>query len=167
VSTDAREGRLGPALLVALLVASLIAGVLVYRARTADLALEVPRIDRLLGVGGEAKMPVELEFFVRFDEPNAQVEIVGKGDEPVRTFGEDVALAADERIECEWDGLDDAGDPVPPGAYRLRVVLPEQDRDMVFPLRILVRQQAEPDEGSSAALEGPSCVRAESGEALG
>jgi hypothetical protein len=38
---------------------------------------------------------------------------------------------------------------------------------MVFPLRILVRQPpAEPDDGSSAALEGPSCVRAESGEAL-
>ena len=36
----------------------------------------------------------------------------------------------------EWDGLDDAGDPVLPGRYRLRVILPSADRDMVFPRRI-------------------------------
>ena len=128
-----REGRLGPALLVALLVASLITGILVYRARTPNLALEVPKIDRLLGTGGKADLPVEFVFFVRFDEPHALVELVGRGDETVRTFAADAALTADERVRCIWDGVDDEGDRVEPGNYRLRVLLPEQDRDMVFP----------------------------------
>ena len=38
-----------------------------------------------------------------------------------------------------WDGLDDAGDKVEPGRYRLRVTLPEEDRVMVFPKRLDVR----------------------------
>ena len=39
----------------------------------------------------------------------------------------------DESVTCAWDGLDDAGDKVEPGRYRLRVTLPGQDRVMVFP----------------------------------
>ena len=151
-----REGRLGPALLVALLVASLITGILVYRARTPNLALEVPKIDRLLGTGGKADLPVEFVFFVRFDEPHALVELVGRGDETVRTFAADAALAADERVRCIWDGVDDEGDRVGPGNYRLRVVLPEQDRDMVFPQRIAVRRappEPEPDAGEPCEFE--------------
>lgn len=151
-----RERRLGPALLVALLVASLITGILVYRARTPNLALEVPKIDRLLGTGGKADLPVEFVFFVRFDEPHALVELVGPGDETVRTFAADAALAADERVRCIWDGVDDEGDRVAPGNYRLRVVLPEQDRDMVFPQRIAVRRpppEPEPDAGEPCEFE--------------
>ena len=151
-----RERRLGPALLVALLVASLITGILVYRARTPNLALEVPKIDRLLGTGGKADVPVEFVFFVRFDEPHALVELVGRGDETVRTFAADAALAAEERVRCIWDGVDDEGDRVGPGNYRLRVVLPEQDRDMVFPQRIAVRRappEPEPDAGEPCEFE--------------
>ena len=42
-------------------------------------------------------------------------------------------------MSCLWDGLDDDGDPVEPGRYRLRVTLPEEDREMVFPRRLDVR----------------------------
>ena len=170
MSAPEREGRAGPALLVAILVASLLTGVLVYRARTPDLALEVTRIERLLGEGRKADLPVEIEFFVRFDEPHALVQIVGKGDEPVRTFAEDVPLADEERISCEWDGIDDDGAPVPPGNYRLRVVLPEQGRDMVFPQRILVRQPGgDPEsvageDGSTGYAPLAACEREETGE---
>ena len=175
MSPSGREGRLGPALLVALLVAALAAGVLVYHARTPDLALEVPEetFDRLLGTRGEAELPVEIEFFVRFGEPHARVEIVGSEDATVRTFATDVPLAEDERIQCLWDGRDDDGDPVPPGNYRLRVVLPGQDRDMVFPLRILVRQPGgDPGSVTDADGEAPvavesACERVDTGEALG
>jgi hypothetical protein len=161
VNPDEREGRLGPALLVALLAASLLAGVLVYNARTPNLALEVPDIERLLGSGDEADIPVDLIFFVRYDEPEALVEIVGSEDATVRTLASDVPLEAEERIACSWDGTDDEGDPVPPGNYRLRVVLPEQDRDMVFPQRIKVRKPPPPVEDEV----GAPCVR-DSGEAL-
>jgi hypothetical protein len=174
VSPSGRDGRLGPALLVVLLVAALAAGVLVYHARTPDLALEVPRetFDRLLGTRGEAELPAEMQFFVRFDEPHARVEIVGREDVTVRTFATDVPLAEDERIRCLWDGRDDDGDPVAPGNYRLRVVLPGQDRDMVFPLRILVRQpggdpgSVADEDGASAVVES-GCERIATGEALG
>jgi hypothetical protein len=165
VSPPAREGRLGPALLVALLAAALVTGVLVYHARTSNLALEVPRIDRQLGVNAEAVLPVEFEFFVRFDEPDALVEIVGQDDATVRTLAAGVALRADERVRCEWEGLNDEGDPVPPGNYRLRVVLPGEDRDMVFPQRILVRR-SQPEEAVDALTEGALCERAADGEAL-
>jgi hypothetical protein len=163
VSPEGGEGRVGPALLVALLVAALVTGVLVYHARTADLALEVPQIERMLGDGGDAEIPVELEFFVRFDEPHARVEIVGSGDMPVRTFAADVALEAEERIGCRWDGRDDQGDPVAPGNYRLRVLLPDQDRDMVFPQRIAVRRP--PPDGAVAIAD--ECEREATGEVLG
>jgi hypothetical protein len=168
VSPDAREGRLGPALLVALLVAALIAGIFVYRARTADLALEVPTLDRLQSKEGDGEFPAEIEFFVRFDEPDATVQIVGRGDAPVRTLAEGVELRDGELIRCEWQGYDDDGDPAPPGNYRLRVVLPGQDRDMVFPLRMLVRMPvAEPNEGSrSVTVTSPECQRTETGEVL-
>jgi hypothetical protein len=156
-----------------MLLVALVAGILVYRARTPDLALEVTRVERLLGAGGEADLPVEIEFFVRFDEPHALVQIVGKGDEPVRTFAADTPLADEERIDCRWDGLDDEGQPVPPGNYRLRVVLPDQDRDMVFPQRILVRQpggdagSVAGDDGSTGSAPLSPCVREASGERLG
>jgi hypothetical protein len=161
VNPDEREGRLGPALLVALLAASLLAGVLVYNARTPNLALEVPEIERLLGSGDEADIPVDLTFFVRYDEPEALVEIVGSEDATVRTLASSVPLEAEERIACSWDGTDDEGDPVPPGNYRVRVVLPEQDRDMVFPQRIKVRKPPPPIEDEA---DSP-CVR-DSGEVL-
>ena len=164
MNPPAREGRLGPALLVALLVATLITGVLVYRARTPDLALEVPQIDRELGTNADAKLPVKLEFFVRFDEPDALVEIVGREDATVRTLATGVELRDDERIKCAWEGLDDEGEPVPPGNYRLRVVLPGQDRDMVFPQRIRVRRSQPPR--VVVAVPGTPCERVPTREPL-
>jgi hypothetical protein len=173
VNPQGPEGRFGPALLVALLVVSLAAGVIVYNARTPNLALEVPErtFDRRLGTSGKAKIPVELQFFVRFDEPDARVEIVGSEDVTVFRFAEDAELRAEERIECAWDGRDDEGNPVSPGNYRLRVVLPGQDRDMVFPLRILVRQPGgDSDSVGSAAAEEPDtasgCEHVDTGEPL-
>jgi hypothetical protein len=160
VSPAAHEGRLGPALLIALLAATLAAGVLVYHERTANLALEVPKLDRILGTGPRGETRVEIEFFVRFDEPNATVLIAGLKDAPVRTFGEGVPLADGERIECAWDGIDDDGEPAPPGSYRLRVVLPEHDRDLVFPQRIKVTPSFEPTE------EDAGCRRKAGGEPL-
>jgi len=174
VSSQGAEGRIGPALLVAMLVAALAAGVFVYHARTPDLALEVPEetFDRRLGTSGKAQIPVGLEFFVRFDEPHSRVEIVGREDATALVLAEDVALAEDELIRCEWDGRDDDGNPVAPGNYRLRVVLPGQDRDMVFPLRILARQPGGDSAtvgaaGEEEAAAGSGCERAATGEPLG
>lgn len=143
---DAQSGgRLGPALLVSLLVLTLVAGALVYRARTSDLALEVLSLvegecmDR-----GETK---EIEFFVRFDEPHATVQIVAAGQIPVRTLDADAALISEQRATYDWDGLDDDGEPVDRGRYRVRVVLPEQGRDMVYPTKLTVTPSQGPRAG--------------------
>lgn len=150
-------GRLGPALLLALLAASLVLGALVHRARTPDLALEVPRIERVLrlgeaGEGGAAR----IRFFVRFDDDEASVQVVGAERRPVRTLYEG-PLTADREVVCEWDGRGDDGDLVAPDDYRLRVVLPGEDRDMIYPRRIFARSSQAADERESPAASASAC----------
>jgi len=113
----------------------LVAGILVYRARTPDLALEVVGFERTL----DAERPTaEIVFFVRFSEPEARVELVGRDQVLARTLASSLPLTEGQRIRCVWDGLDDEGEKVEPGRYRLRVTLPGEDREMVFPRRLEV-----------------------------
>lgn len=123
---------MGAITVIALLVASLVLGLLVYRARTPDLALEVTSFPE--DFGGESF--AEIIFFVRFDEEEAKVEIVGRDQVVARTLAESIPLEAEERIRCVWDGLDDEGEKVEAGRYRLRVTLPGEGRQMVFPKRL-------------------------------
>jgi hypothetical protein len=142
----ARGSRLGAVGLIGLLVASLVLGLYVYKARTPDLALEVTKFPREFSSGPAA----EIEFFVRFDSEDATIEIVGRDQVVARTLAGPIELSEEEPVSCVWDGLDDDGDPVEPGRYRLRVTLPEEDREMVFPRRLDIRAgdvTAEDDEG--------------------
>lgn len=132
--------RLGPAVLIFLLIGALVAGILVYRARTPDLALEVVSFDRTLDA---ERRIAEIVFFVRFSEPEARVEIVGRDQVLARTLAPSLSLDEGERIRCAWDGLDDEGERVDPGRFRLRVTLPGEDREMVFPRRLDVEAAPE------------------------
>ncbi|HYH60451.1 MAG TPA: hypothetical protein VD766_01155 [Solirubrobacterales bacterium] len=132
------QSRLGAAALVALLIVSLALGIFVFRARTPDLALEVTSFPKELDEKGLA----EITFFVRFDEPGAKVEVVGRDQVIARTLAPSIALNEDEPVTCAWDGLDDDGGKVEPGRYRLRVTLPGQERVMVFPRRLDVQPGA-------------------------
>jgi len=145
------ESGLGAAALVALLAVSLLLGIFVFRARTPDLALEVTNFPQELDEQGLA----EITFFVRFDEPTATVEIVGRDQVVARTLAPSIALNEDEALTCAWDGLDDDGDKVEPGRYRLRVTLPGEDRVMVFPRRLDVQPGAK--EGYELVFSEP-CV---------
>jgi hypothetical protein len=77
-----------------------------------------------------------IEFYVRSSDPEATVQIVGPHRQRVRTLYRG-PLTADKRITLTWNGrtssghLANAHEP-----YRLRVVLPGQDRDMVYPQQI-------------------------------
>jgi hypothetical protein len=129
---------LGAALFFALVVASLLTSVLVVRARTPDLVLEVlqPRVDQRVVFGpGAGQRRVTIEFFVRESDPHAVVGIVDRHEDLIRTLDPDVALSADDPVVYRWDGSTDSGAPAPPGRYRLLVGLPAQDREMVFPRR--------------------------------
>lgn len=121
-------------LLCLLLAASLIVAVIVFRERTPDLALEVLRMNRNLPREGIA----EIEFFTRFDEEDATIEIVGRNKVTARTLADGIALRRDEVMRCVWDATEDDGGLAAPGRYRLRVVLPGADRDMIFPRRLRV-----------------------------
>lgn len=134
-----RSERLGPALLLVLLALSLAITVLVYRERSPDLALEVVSLPREITPDGDGKRDTApVEFFVRFDEPDATIEIVGAHFARVRTLASGFELAAGETVRCIWDARDDAGELAPLGHYRLRVVLPGQERSMVFPRKVRV-----------------------------
>jgi hypothetical protein len=131
--------RAGPVLFVALLVASVVTAAGVLHARTPDLALQVTRFTttvspRTDGAGDRAR----ISFFVREGDPDARVEIVGPSLKVVRTLYRG-PLVADQPVSFTWDGRSEAGRPVDPhDRYRLRVILPGQERDMVYPRRIAV-----------------------------
>ncbi|MDQ3728527.1 MAG: hypothetical protein M3355_02945 [Actinomycetota bacterium] len=143
--------RLGALALVALLIVSLAFGIFVLRARTPDLALEVTSFPKELDDRGFA----QFAFFVRFDEPDATVEVVGRDQEVARTLAPSIALEADRPMLCNWDGRDDEGEKIEPGRYRLRVSLPGEERLMVFPRRLDIQPGARDGKGS---VTGQPCV---------
>jgi hypothetical protein len=137
----------GAALFVCLFAAALVAAAIVGAARTSDLILEVAHdFPARFSPDGDGEDDVaRITFFVRESDADASVYIVGRDLAPIRTLDEHAALEADDRVTYTWDGRTDDGDPAPIARYRLRVVLPGQDRDMVFPQRIdLIRNGVEP-----------------------
>ncbi|CAN5435525.1 hypothetical protein BH10ACT11_BH10ACT11_05780 [soil metagenome] len=150
-----RLGGLGGALLLLLLVASVGAAAYVYHARTPDLALQAKLLDRKFApsANGEGQRS-RIAYFVRFNEPHATIELVGRDKTLVRTIGDDVPLRKDDRQLYRWNGLDDEGELAAPGAYRLRVILAGHDRDMIFPRRITVEPEPFEPEKRSAGKDG-------------
>jgi hypothetical protein len=135
--------RAGPVLFVALLVASMVTAAIVVRARTPDLALEVTHLTpRISPQGGGKQRVARIRFFVRESHPEATVEVVGPNLRSVRTLYTG-PLTRDEEVSLTWDGRNRAGAIANPGRrYRLRVVLPSSDRDMVYPRRIEIVEPA-------------------------
>jgi hypothetical protein len=128
-------------LFAAMLIAALIVSVLVVRARTPDLMLEVTKRTARFDPDDDGRRDVAVvRYFVREDDPGATVQIVGPDLEIVRTFIDQGPLAANRPMRLIWDGRTDTGERAPPGRYRLRVILPSVDRDMVFPRRIDLRR---------------------------
>lgn len=125
------------ALFALLLVASVVvAGVVVY-ARTPNLELEVIDIPGKFSPNGDGNRDsARIRFYVRDSDPHAIVQIVGSDRRRVRTLYRG-PLTADERVTLRWNGRTSAGRLADPhDRYRLRVVLPSQDRDMVYPRQI-------------------------------
>lgn len=131
---------LGIVLFVALFCATLVVTGVVINAKTPDLMLEAPGLPLTFSPDGDGRHDVaRISFFVRESEPHARVEIVDTDDETVRTLDPDVALVADRHYTYRWNGRTDLGGAAPFGRYRLRVVLPSLDRDVVFPRQIELR----------------------------
>jgi hypothetical protein len=121
-------------LFAALFVAAMSVAALTLRARTPDLVLEVTRLPQALTPNGDGDHDkAVIRFFVREDEPHATVQIVGRDRRIVRTLDADADLRENERVTYVWRGHNDGGGSAPPGRYRLRVVMPSHERDVVFP----------------------------------
>jgi len=131
----------GAVVFFALLAATLAVAVVIVRARTPDLVLEVESISpRELVVDGFDTDPAEVEisFFVRESDPRAEVEIVAPDGQVVRTLAAATPLEAEEVVTYRWDARSDGGSLVRPERYRLQVTLPESGREMAWPRRIVV-----------------------------
>jgi hypothetical protein len=73
---------------------------------------------------------------VRDSDPHATVQIVGPDNRVIRTLHRG-PLVAYEHNTFTWNGRRPGGRLANPrDGYRLRVVLPGQDRDMVYPTQI-------------------------------
>jgi len=136
-----RRVSTGAALFFVLLAASLACAVLVVRARTPDLVLEVTKPPasppaQFYPPGGPLPHRVRIEFFVRESDPAALVAIVDRHEQIVRTLDSAVALSVRRPVSYTWNGRTDGGALAPPGRYRLRVDLPSHDREMIWPRRI-------------------------------
>jgi hypothetical protein len=109
----------------------------VVQARTTDLELEVLQLPREISPNGDGRRDTgRIRFFVRDSDPDATVQIVGPRREPARTLYRG-PLTADERVTFTWNGRTATGALADPrDRYRLRVDLPSQDRDMVYPQQI-------------------------------
>lgn len=134
-----RRVPLGAALFFALLAASLALAVLVVRARSPDLVLEVTSLSCSFAPGADPRLDeARTTFFVRESDPNAIVSIVDSEEDVVRTLDADAALEAGESATYAWDGRTDAGTRAPPGRYRLAVKLPAAGRTMIWPERMIL-----------------------------
>ena len=137
--TDA--SRLGAALFVVLALLTLAAFAVTRAARTGDDLVNTVELSPRLPAGGEAEVRFTLA------EPDDSVDVLiidgnpGSDDERVRALALDADLPAGAQ-EFTWDGRTDDGESAPPGLYALRVVLGEQDRDILPPGRIRVPEEA-------------------------
>ena len=132
--------RAGPVLFVALVVASVIVAATVLHARSPDLAIQVTRFTKEINPRGNGKDRVaHIRFFVRESDPDATVEIVGPDLRLIRTLARR-PLVANAPVSFKWNGRQSSGALADPrDRYRLRVLLPNRDRDMVYPRRISLR----------------------------
>jgi hypothetical protein len=113
-----------------------VAGVVVH-ARTPKLELEVQKLTPKFSPSGAVDhRRATIEFFVRDTDPHAVVQIVGPQRQRVTTLYRG-QLVAGKSVTYHWNGRTEAGTLASPDEkYRLRVVLPGEDRDMVYPQEI-------------------------------
>lgn len=80
--------------------------------------------DAMAAMPADALTPVRFEFRLRRPAPLTSAGVFDAQGRKVRTLWALMPMPAGEQ-EAAWDGLDDYGQPAPPGAYQARVVVNE------------------------------------------
>jgi hypothetical protein len=128
-------------LFAALLVATVVVAGVVVHARTPKLELEVLNIPHTFSPNGDGQRDTaRITFYVRDSDPHARVQIVGPNRQVVRTLYRG-PLVANKHVTLRWNGRTSGGLANSHDAYRLRVVLPAQNRDMVYPTQMRLAEE--------------------------
>lgn len=70
----------------------------------------------------------------------ADISVVTAEDRPVRTLASDRFLRRYREYRFTWNGRGDSGNELPPGRYRVRIRLQQNDRDLLLPGRMRLRK---------------------------
>jgi flagellar hook assembly protein FlgD len=125
-----------PVLFGLLVAATIAAFAHAQRTKHLDPVLDRVRVTKDFTPNGDGRRDVAYVRF-RITRPDrADVQIVNRNGRPVRTLVRDRALRTYFYWVFSWDGTNERGRPVRPGAYRLRVHLLNQGRDIVEPFKI-------------------------------
>ena len=78
-------------------------------------------------------------------DDTVEVAVVDPAERVVRVLAADAPLEGDDTPHCfGWNGRDAAGEPVPPGSYRLQLSLEDADRIAVSGERVTITSTGAP-----------------------
>jgi hypothetical protein len=133
VQVDSDAGApnvLAAVLFIAVVVAALVSLALIQEARQRGEVLDlVEATDSFAPRAGES---ARIAWRQRETGDDALVEIIDTGGRPVRTLLDRGTLEGDDSQQVfHWNGRTDSGALAPPGLYRVEIVIPDADRDIV------------------------------------
>jgi hypothetical protein len=117
-------------LFIVVVAAALVSLALIQEARQRGEVLDlVEATDSFAPHRGER---VRIEWRQRETSDDAVVAIIDTGGRPVRTLLDGGTLEGDDSQQVfHWNGRTDSGELAPRGRYRVEIVLPDEDRDIV------------------------------------
>jgi flagellar hook assembly protein FlgD len=119
-------------LLAAVLIAALASLAVIQEARQRGEVLDLVEVSpRGISPPGPDER-VRIEWRQRRTSDDAVVQIVTSADRPVRTLLDGGTLTGDDAEQVfHWDGRQDSGRIASPGHYWVRIVLRDQDREII------------------------------------
>jgi flagellar hook assembly protein FlgD len=119
-------------LLAAVLIAALASLAVIQEARQRGEVLDLVAVSpRGISPPGPDER-VRIEWRQRRTSDDAVVQIVTSADRPVRTLLDGGTLTGDDAEQVfHWDGRQDSGRIADPGHYWVRIVLRDQDREII------------------------------------
>jgi hypothetical protein len=123
-------GFLAVLLFVVVVAAALVSLALIQEARQRGEVLDL--VEATDSFSPRARERARIEWRQRESSDDAVVQIIDTGGRPVRTLVDGGTLEGDDRQQVFlWNGRTDSGELAPPGLYRVEIVLPDEDRDIV------------------------------------
>ncbi len=133
-SDPAAQGRLAVILLVAVSIAALGSLAAILKARQRGEVLDLVEVTNSFdpAAGEQAR----IEWRQRRSSGDATVLVIDRNERTVATLLDGGRLEGGDREQVfRWDGRTDTGGTVPPGRYRVEILLPDLDDRDVIPER--------------------------------